>query len=325
MKISVVIPLYNKVRHIQRTIDSVIAQSYTDFELIVVDDGSTDGGGEVVRTFADKRIILINQENAGECAARNRGIKESSSDLVAFLDADDEWRPCFLEMVVALFRKYGGAGMYATAYVLSKGETLKRPIFTTHINNPEGGLLENYFQSALPAPVTSSSVMIPKRVLEEVGGFPVGIRTGGDTCTWTRIALRYRVAWSPVECAVYHLSADNRACALNLVTADMASARAVEEFIRSGKSPVIPMQSVNEYLAGARIPMALNCHLNGRRDWALELLRKTKGTSQYRWKRVAVCAMVCIPSKVLIVALKFKALFRKMSVRFAFKAKGNIC
>jgi cellulose synthase/poly-beta-1,6-N-acetylglucosamine synthase-like glycosyltransferase len=115
MKVSVVIPLYNKARHIARAVQSVRGQTWQDFEIIVVDDGSTDGSGDVVRQIADARFRLITQLNGGECAARNRGIAEAACDVVAFLDADDEWLPAFLETVVALRQRFPDCGMYATA------------------------------------------------------------------------------------------------------------------------------------------------------------------------------------------------------------------
>lgn len=99
--ISVIIPLYNKGKYIVRALDSVFAQTYQDFEVIVVDDGSTDNGLEIVQQYRDSRLRLIRQANAGPGAARNRGLKASKAPFVAFLDADDEWLPEFLEVSVS--------------------------------------------------------------------------------------------------------------------------------------------------------------------------------------------------------------------------------
>jgi len=95
-EVSVIIPLYNKGKYISRALDSVFAQMYQDYEVIVVDDGSTDNGPDIVRQYSDPRLGLIHQTNAGPGAARNRGIKESYAPYIAFLDADDEWLPDFL-------------------------------------------------------------------------------------------------------------------------------------------------------------------------------------------------------------------------------------
>ena len=94
--ISVIIPLYNKEDYISRAIDSVLRQTFKDFELIIVNDGSTDQGPGIARNFHDRRIRVIDQQNSGEGAARNRGVAEARAELVAFLDADDEWESSFL-------------------------------------------------------------------------------------------------------------------------------------------------------------------------------------------------------------------------------------
>jgi glycosyltransferase involved in cell wall biosynthesis len=104
--ISVVIPLYNKGRYIKRALDSVFAQTFQDFDVFVIDDGSTDDGPEIVRRYPDFRLRIIHQENAGPGAARNRGIRESHASYVAFLDADDEWLPEFLENRLEKMKKY---------------------------------------------------------------------------------------------------------------------------------------------------------------------------------------------------------------------------
>jgi glycosyltransferase involved in cell wall biosynthesis len=105
-RFSVVIPLYNKARQIENTIRSVLAQDFQDFEIIVVDDGSTDGGSDLIIPINDTRIRLVFQVNAGVSAARNFGVHESSAEYIAFLDADDEWYPWHLEEIDKLIRNF---------------------------------------------------------------------------------------------------------------------------------------------------------------------------------------------------------------------------
>ncbi len=107
MSLSVIIPLYNKRNYVLRALDSIAAQTYTDFEIIVVDDGSTDDSGLLVEAYPDKRIRTVSQRNQGPGAARNRGLAEARGELVAFLDADDEWLPCYLEKSVRLLQQLG--------------------------------------------------------------------------------------------------------------------------------------------------------------------------------------------------------------------------
>lgn len=308
---SVVVPLYNKVAQIRRAINSVLAQTYPNFELIVVDDGSHDGGGALVRQMPDPRIRLIVQANVGAAAARNTGIRAARAELVALLDADDEWLPDFLETVLGLQARHPNAGIYATAYRLCQEGKTRRPAFWHCVASPEGGLLEDYFRAALgPPPVCSSAVMISKPVLAEVQHFPVGVRRGEDLQTWAAIALRYRVAWSPVDGAVYHLSADNRACNLYPPAADMAAASVIEEFLRSGREPVSPRRVVEEYLVSMRLPLALEFYLQGKRAWALGLLARTRGTTLFRRRRLFLQCIVCFPPSIPRFALSVKALLR---------------
>ena len=114
---SIVIPLYNKEEHIAATLRSVLTQTHQNFEVVVVDDGSTDGGAAVVETFTDPCIRLIRQENGGVSAARNRGIAEARGEHVAFLDADDEWMPEHLEELATLIAAYPECRARATNYI----------------------------------------------------------------------------------------------------------------------------------------------------------------------------------------------------------------
>lgn len=127
MLVSVIIPLYNKARYVRRALQSVAAQTFAEFEVIVVDDGSTDGGAREVEAFADARVRLISQQNAGPGAARNRGIAEARGEIVAFLDADDEWLPDFLAEGVKLLGAHADAATATFGYYLSPpGDSTER-------------------------------------------------------------------------------------------------------------------------------------------------------------------------------------------------------
>lgn len=185
--VSIVIPLYNKGPHIARALNSALTQTLQDFEVIVVDDGSTDNGANIVMDFNDPRIRLVQQENMGVSAARNRGVYESTSDFIAFLDADDEWMSSHLETILRLRNMYPEAGMYATAYKINmpNRKTL-RPCYKFISNAPWEGIIPNYFKSAAlgDPPVCSSSVAIPKKIFIEVGGFSQAYCWGEDGDLW---------------------------------------------------------------------------------------------------------------------------------------------
>ena len=186
MTISVIIPLYNKADSVALTIESVLAQSYADFELIVIDDGSTDGSGDIVRKIGDPRIRVIRQDNAGVSAARNRGVAEAKNEWVAFLDGDDQWLPTFLERTVAFAEQHPEVGAVIANFV---NETTGK----VHVppNAAQEGVLPDFFAVMLvmgTCPVYGSTALVRRKALENVGGFPVGVKYGEDTDTWNRLA-----------------------------------------------------------------------------------------------------------------------------------------
>ena len=108
---SVIIPLYNKAPYIERAVKSVLSQDYPHFEIIVVNDGSSDGGEKIVTKLEDERLKLVSQKNAGVSAARNKGALEAKSEYLAFLDGDDTWEPNFLSELVKLIADFPNAGI----------------------------------------------------------------------------------------------------------------------------------------------------------------------------------------------------------------------
>lgn len=208
MVISVVIPLYNKAASIERAVRSVLSQTYRDFEIIVIDDGSTDDGSAIVKRIEDKRIRVIQQPNGGVSAARNRGIAEARGKYVALLDADDEWKPDYLAIQMMLAEKYPECSVYATGYEMRKstGEKVETIIRGLPFDGPDGEL-SNYFEVASEShpPICSISVMAQKNAFESIGGFPGGIRSGEDLLTWARLASRFKIAYTREIQAVFNI------------------------------------------------------------------------------------------------------------------------
>lgn len=205
--ISVIIPLYNKAASIGQTLRTVLEQTFQDFEVVVVDDGSTDGGADVVRAVDDARIRLVCQPNAGVSAARNRGVSEARGEFVAFLDADDLWRPTYLETQFALTRKYPDCDVFATNYEFRDAEGRTSPTILRRLPFAgEDGILTNYFEvaSCSHPPICSITIMVKKEAIEAIGGFPVGIRSGEDLLTWARLAVNYEIAYSKQSLAIFN-------------------------------------------------------------------------------------------------------------------------
>lgn len=206
--ISVVIPLYNKECQIQKTLQSVLAQTYTDFEIIIVNDGSTDRSVERVLEISDPRIHLITQPNAGVSAARNRGISEAHGKYIALLDGDDEWKPDYLSTQASLIELYQECDVFTTDY---EQHTTDGKVNNTTINNlpftGSDGILSNYFQVASTShpPICSISIVATRAALLSIGGFPEGIRSGEDLLTWARLAARYKIAYSRRPLAIFNV------------------------------------------------------------------------------------------------------------------------
>jgi glycosyltransferase involved in cell wall biosynthesis len=209
-KISVIIPLYNNGLYISDALNSVFSQTIQDFEIIVVNDGSTDDGMKIVQTFDDPRIILLNQHNQGETSARNLGVKCAKADTIAFLDADDQWRPCFLETILKLIEKYPLAGAYATGIVEIRNNMEVFQQYHTIPNKGYEGLVPDFFKSAIIGErfLTSSSVALRKIVFFDLSGFKEGAVWGGDEDFWARIALKYPIAFNSKICSMYFIRLD---------------------------------------------------------------------------------------------------------------------
>lgn len=197
--ISVIIPLYNKAPYIISTLQCVLKQTYNQFEIVVVDDGSTDNGVARVDSVNDDRIRIIRQKNDGVSAARNRGIAEARGEYVAFLDADDEWKPDYLASQMELVSKYPQCDVFASNYEFRNVEgKVTNTIIDKLPFEGTDGILDNYFEvaSCSHPPLWTSAVMVRKTAIQSVGGFPVGIKSGEDLLTWARLAVKYQIAYS---------------------------------------------------------------------------------------------------------------------------------
>lgn len=209
-KFSVIIPLYNKEAEIKDTILSVLAQSCQPLEIIVVDDGSTDGGADIVRSICSPLIKLIAQKNSGVCVARNRAIEESQGEYMALLDADDTWKPDFLAEIVSLIDEFPDCGLYSTAFDIIS----YNGVFPS--NSPKNrGVIDNFFKESMTCNISiPSASVIPKIAIDNIGGFPDGMKMGEDQYVWIKLARRYPVCFSPKNLANYSKVASNRSSAI---------------------------------------------------------------------------------------------------------------
>ncbi len=209
MRFSVIIPLYNKALYVVKAIESVLHQTCQDFELVVVDDGSSDDSLSVARSVLEKCVTpyqLIHQGNAGVSTARNNGVGASCGEYLCFLDADDWWAPSFLERMNDLICDYPEAGIYGTNYYYVKNGRQSVCVTTA-----ETGYI-NYcrvYAEKLEMPLWTGAVCIPRFIFNEFGGFRSHLRLGEDFDLWIRIALKYKVAFLNEPHSFYYQDSDS--------------------------------------------------------------------------------------------------------------------
>ena len=204
--ISVIIPLYNKKATIKRTVESVLAQTFQDFEIIIVNDGSTDGSAEVVENIRSDKIRIVHQANQGVSAARNRGLLEANYNWLALLDGDDEWHADYLESVYNATQEDSGCIVYCTGYIRVSLQGEPSSVQLRYIPADSGRLACYYKSSFFGAPiVTSSSVCLNRSILKReklLALFPVGTKSGEDLDAWVRLALKGDVYFINRELAI---------------------------------------------------------------------------------------------------------------------------
>jgi glycosyltransferase involved in cell wall biosynthesis len=257
---SVVVPLYNKGQTIVETLNSVLAQDFPDFEVIIVDDGSTDDGPDKIeRLFRDPRIRMIRQENAGEGAARNTGIDAARYDLVAPLDADDLWAPGYLTAVSKAVRAFPDAGMFCCGGIGrnpdGSGIIRESKIYGSHPRRVDYFEAPAFFGNA-------SSIVFSKEFIPVAGAFPVAMRQHADIVFFFRLALVTEVVFCPGILSIYNLglpgqiSSDRRANAAGVVE----SSNRIFEFWNSldpaQKNPTCIRAVVNNLRDNFRFPLA---------------------------------------------------------------------
>lgn len=208
---SVIIPLYNKAPYIEKAIQSIAAQTFQEFELLVIDDGSADNSFHVANDILSKLSPPLggwrmeSQENQGVSTARNNGVKYAKYNYIAFLDADDWWEPTYLEKMRDLIKQFPEAGIYGSSYFKVKNGKF----IPANIGLPEdfqSGLI-NYFQvyaNTMWMPLWTGATVIKRTIFEDLNGFKPQLKLGEDFDLWVRVAMKYPVAYLNIPLAYYN-------------------------------------------------------------------------------------------------------------------------
>lgn len=275
MKFSVIIPLYNKAPYIRGTIDSVLAQTCQDFEIVVVDDGSTDGSADILDTLTDPRLRVVRQPNAGVSAARNRAISMANGQWVAFLDADDWHHPQYLASLVLAQDMHPEADIVATQYMPVE-DTINvwppmpalpaKPLSVELINDlPERWMKGPTF--------TTSSVCIRTALLQEMHPcFAVGESHGEDLDMWFRAAERSPIALVMTPLVAYRISVEGSLSLKNPTLTLPPFLARLRKRARAGTMPALKRRSALKLVANQEISMARDALASGQRVEAIRLL-----------------------------------------------------
>jgi glycosyltransferase involved in cell wall biosynthesis len=256
--ISVIISLYNKEHYIESTIQSVLQQTYHDFEIIIIDDGSTDNSAQKTKAFNDSRIKYLYQENQGVSSARNYGIKASKGDFIAFLDADDIWKPGILKAMYDLTQQYPQESVFGVAQV-------NRPITAL----PSGISIIKDFCSYFYCFCTGS-LLIKKEVFERVGLFKQGIQIGEDFDMWLRIGCHYNYIYLNEPFLIHPDVTENNLSLIRNISKTYP-------FWEWYSYPYTPKNSLYRYTTDRIVSTASRLIKEGRFSEGLTLLKKAKG------------------------------------------------
>lgn len=218
---TVIIPLYNKAPYIEKAIRSVLAQTFQEFELIVIDDGSTDDGLDKLRVLSSElqknnpkfitKLRILEQKNQGVSVTRNNGVKLAKYDYIAFLDADDWWDADYLLEMNSLITKYPEAAIYASSYYKVKNSKMIPAQIGVENGFTEGYM--NYFKAyskSLWMPVWTGACIIRKTGFISENGFNPQLKLGEDFDLWVRIAAKYKVALLNKQLAYYNQDVDQK-------------------------------------------------------------------------------------------------------------------
>lgn len=287
--VSVIIPCYNSAAHISEAIDSVLAQDYSNIEVIVVDDGSTDNSIDILRQFGDK-IIVLQQANQGPAAARNAGMRIANGQFIAFNDSDDLWLPGKLTAQISYLQQHPDIGLCYCGWAIWHGETSLEQISAQLASTGQAATAEDtYYSGWLYLKLLKDSVIhtitavLRRDVIDNIGMFNTDYRIGEDHDLWLRISQRYQMAKLSRTYAVYR---DNPDSTTKKVHAKNFSLLVLESAVASyglncpsgasGSRTVL-----NTYLGARHFTYGYNAMMQGHRDKALVSF---KGCIRYRYR-----------------------------------------
>lgn len=293
---SVIIPLYNKEDHIESTIKSILNQAFKDFEVIIINDGSTDESVKKIEPIIDSRFKIINQANKGVSHARNVGIDKSKGHYIALLDADDFWYENHLLDLEKLIKKFPEAGLFCNNYEISYNNKLIKPAAFNFKYSNYPTIIKDYFKSSIINSIAwTSSVAFTKESFVRIGKFNLKLRTGQDIDLWIRYALRYTIVFSPKISMRYHNFDVN---SLSKTEYNNERYNLINNYIKEEKTN----NSLKKYLDINRYALAIRCLLNNEKS----LYKKLKKEINYKNLNNKQKTLLTLPKPILKIIKRFQ-------------------
>ncbi|OBV40659.1 glycosyltransferase family 2 protein [Janthinobacterium psychrotolerans] len=295
MLCSVIIALYNKAAYIEATLASVLAQTHADWEVVVVDDGSTDDGAARVQACRDPRVRLVRQANGGVSRARNRGIAEARGELVCFLDADDWYAPDYLRTQVAMAQAYPGESYFATGFQGvtpgSQARLAEAPALPQQV-----ALVDDFFARCNREWLTffTGSVAARRGALWALQPcFPEGEQFGEDLDLWFRLAERHRLVQTTVPLVAYRLDVGGSLSATHGRDKVLPVFARLEQRARSWPGSNPARRPALLLVSNARVVVARELLEAGRRGAAVAEMRRAMrdGVTRHWWSTALMCAL----------------------------------
>lgn len=254
---SVVIPLFNKEKHLHACLESVVNQSFVDFEIVVVNDGSTDKSVALLENFSDQGLKVYNQKKQGVSAARNYGIAQAKGNYIALLDADDTWENNHLQELHQAIQKFPEAGLYCNAYQLRyPNQIVVQAKYTLPAKRMAICVVEDYFKASLQHPLANcNAVAFPKKAFEKIGGFDTEFQRSEDILLWIRLALHFPVVFNSAVTSTYDKTVVH---SLSKLVENHSEYKLFNSFTKEEKNN----PSLKKYIDINRFSLALRCKMN---------------------------------------------------------------
>ena len=284
---SVIIPMYNKALFVETAINSVLRQSHTDFEIIVIDDGSHDHGANLVKGFTDERIQLVQQPNGGVSRARNRGIALAKGELICFLDADDWYEANYLETIVSLATTHPEIGLFASSFrrvPLKSGFPIpSQALDSSRTIEVIDDLYDRWRRQG--AFFCTDSVAVRRPLLHSLQpGFPAGESLGEDQDVWFRLSEKSSMAYCNAQLVGYRIDVEGSLCATNEVLFLLPVYERLEQRALSCQLPERLRRSALRLVTEMRITLARTYLMRSRRfEAGTQLHRAWRGIVSRRW------------------------------------------